>query len=190
MARYPLAFDTIERSNLQSHEKSALRKWWDDFKPTLKSETSVEVHRPRTLANQAVHVGRGTVEGLGIGGALGLAHANLPNGLDIETPIGDIPADAALGGVAAIGAIIAGAYGDPDGVAVELNNTNVSAFSVLGFRKLMDISAEIKARNGGKNNGTVGQVKGGTSSPAATTKPAVQGEDRILAVAEKHLKKK
>jgi len=187
MANFPLGFShSIERSNLRDHEKSAWRKWWDDFKLSSPDHHALAEHHlsgMRLYGHKALHVVRTGGESVAFGSALALAHSNLKNGLDIPLMGFNVPADALLGAMSSLGAIAAAS--DPNGIGVELQTGANSAWTVLGFRKTMDIMAEIKAKTGGMNTGTVGQVR----TPSQTTSAAkVSGEDPIVALAEKYLK--
>jgi len=105
---------------------NALSKWY---------EKTIARHGSMKMAGKshAKHAVVGSVSSLAAGAALGYAHAELKNGLDIRitsTATHGVPADAALG--------ILGALTGSE-------TLQHSGFSVFGFRKTMDLIAAKRA---------------------------------------------
>jgi hypothetical protein len=144
------ALAAVHSSNMSNHHKSAIRRFWDEAKgkgSSLMGRSSAHLRSTGATVRQGG-------ESILVGGLLGYAHVELPNGLDIKVPNSkiSIPLD---GAVAAIGMLGGIALANEEG-GVDLRNAGASAASVFAFRKAYDFAAEKKKASGGHPGGTFG----------------------------------
>lgn len=136
---------TIESSNMPSRHKSALRKWFDDAKGGM--SLSRVGSRHISAAGSGIRQGG---EAIMVGGALGLAHAQLPTGLDVKIGKAKLPMD----GVAGVLGMVAGIGMAHEEYGTDLRNAASSCLSVFTFRQGYRFLAQYKTKNGGKPGGT------------------------------------
>ncbi len=127
--------------------KSALRSFYE----RMGGSSGLSKAKAHALATGAAV--RQGAESAFIGAALGAAHVELKNGLDLQVPIGsktfNVPIDAVAGvvGMAASIGLAQEEYG------TDLRNTGAAAIAVFGFRKTFDALAERKRAAGGVPGG-------------------------------------
>ncbi len=172
------------------NRKSALREFFED-----KLATGGTLSPTRKQINAAGQGLRAGGESLLVGGALGAAHAHLKGGLDFK----GVPIDAVAGALGLIG----GTLGADEEIGRDLANAGAAALAVFAFRKVHDLTAEMKLKQSGVTAGggaSTGQVRiskaqfGGDPSASifsrfgrrpvhAASGGAAFGEDPIVAAA-------
>lgn len=126
----------VESSNLPYHQKSAIRRWYEEGGVTKTKGHVVE--GGKTL--------RGVAEGALVGGGLGALNALVTGGLDyvVSPSIPAIPLDLGVCALSALGAITLA----NDGVATDLRNSAIASAAVFGFRKTDALVRTYQAKGG------------------------------------------
>ena len=142
------ALAAVHSSNMASEHKSAIRSFWEQAKGR---SSSIMSRGGAHLRSTGATVRQGG-ESLLVGGLLGAAHVELPNGLDVKIPNSTIaiPVDGAI----AVGGMVGGILLANEEGGTDLRNAGASAASVFAFRKTYDFLAAKKKSSGGKVGGT------------------------------------
>lgn len=139
-------------SAIWPNHKSALREFVEDKLVRGKPLGSLTPSMKQVnAAGQGLRAGG---ESLLVGGALGAAHAHLKGGLDFK----GVPVDAVAGGLFLVGGVL----GADEDVGRDLANAGAAALAVFAFRKVHDLTAEIKLKRSGVTAGggaATGQIK-------------------------------
>jgi hypothetical protein len=133
MANSLALYDSVASSNMRAPEKSALRRWFEANGPSILTKPPKPVHVRNTIA--AVRHGS---ESLIMGALLGLAHAELPTGLDVF----GIPADAVLGGLLTLGSAADSEYSS------DARIMGGTAIGIYSFRTTTRLRTEMRLRKG------------------------------------------
>lgn len=144
------ALSAVHSSNMSGHHKSAIRRFWEQAKG---GGSSIMSRSGKHLSATGATFRQGG-ESILMGGLLGAAHVELPNGLDVHVPNSKIviPIDGVAAAIGMVGGI---ALAHEDG-GVDLRNAGSAAASVFAFRKTFDFLAEKKKASGGKVGGSFG----------------------------------
>lgn len=143
------ALAAVHSSNMPSHHKSAIRRFWEQAKG---GGSSMLARGGKHLSATGAAFRQGG-ESILMGGILGAVHVEY--GLDIKVPKSTIvvPVDALTAGVGLLGGV---ALAHQEG-GVDLRNAGASAATVFAFRKTYDFMAEKKKASGGKVAGSFGE---------------------------------
>lgn len=161
-----LSLFQIDRSNLPSGQKSAIRRFYEGI------TTSGGLARAKTTAVEAGHAVRQGGEAVVTGAALGAVHVYMRNGLDAAN--GKVPIDAVVGALGMVGGVALA----NDGVGPDLRNMGAAALSVFAFRKSFAVLAKKHAPGGkfGADDSYLDTISGDESDV---------GEDPIIAAARR-----
>lgn len=120
-------------ADLAIRPPTALRKLFDSVGGG--ALTSAKPH-----VTEGAHVLRSVGESAIVGAALGYASINLKHGLDMPVPktTYNIPLDAAIGVVGALGAVAMA----KEGIASDLRNASAAGVSIYAFRKMQAFAQE------------------------------------------------
>jgi hypothetical protein len=157
---HPLAL--VSQSNLPSHEKSAIRRWYERVSGTVR-------HPGRSFqgfgkhVNASGHALRQGGEALLTGAALGALHVELPTGLDVRK----VPVDAVAG---ALLLVSGGAHSE---VAQDLRNAGGTALGIYAFRKTHDFLEERKRAKGSVSGSAVAKAKAGVHGDFGNEDPII-----------------
>lgn len=158
-------YDSVSSSNIQPREKSALLRWFEKSAPDI-------VTRPnRANVRNSIAAFRQTSESLIAGALLGLAHAELPNGLDAF----NVPMDAALGGLLMLGSTADSEY------SADARNIGAVCVGVFTFRTTTQLRTEMRIRKG---NAVPKHLTYGSKAAVKIAGDADIGADPILQAAK------
>lgn len=166
MADDILAFESLAHPAALAHvpheERSAVRKWYE----RLTGKPLYAFQKARAHAVQTGHTLRQYGESLVVGGILGAAHAELPNGLDLKVGGKEVPLDLAGAAIGAIAGIMAA--GSP--LAAEASNAGAACATVFAFRKINEHQAAKKLASA-----TTAKPAAGGAAPATTVSGELYG---------------
>lgn len=142
---------SVESSNLAPSEKSQMRKWYD------RMQNGGYVARAKHHATEGAQAVRAGGEALLIGGMLGLADAELKNGLDV--PVGanhQIPLDGLIGVAGLVASVLPG---PGEFVGRDLQNAGTVGLGIFSYRKTKEFQEKKIIAGGGISN-AVSQIAG------------------------------
>jgi hypothetical protein len=161
-------------STIWPNRKSALREFIEDKLVVGQPLGSLSPTRKQiNAAGQGLRAGG---ESLLVGGALGAAHAHLKGGLDFK----GVPIDA----VAGIAGLIGGTLGADEEIGRDLANAGAAALAVFAFRKVHDLTAEVKLKQSGATAGggaATGQIRISKAQFGAEGRSGILGRGRANA---------
>ncbi len=130
------ALATLAQSNIPIERKTGIMRLYERATGILPSSAaSLSVSPP---VREAFHVVRQGGEALVTGGALGLLHANLKNGLDRFGP--KLPIDGLAAAIGLIGSVFLA--NDVTGIGTDMRNIGSDALAIFIFRKTHDWQSE------------------------------------------------
>lgn len=160
----------VESSNLSTHEKSNLRKWFE------RAGGPSHLARAKGAAVEGGHTIRAVGEGGVTGTILGALDGSLTGGLDFTVPgtTTKVPLDGVVAGAALVGAVVLGHMGES--VSEDARNVAGQAAAIWSYRKT---SAYVRSKGGVSN--MAGEL---TNSKPAGGFGAEGPEDPIVACAK------
>lgn len=171
MARYDqlALYDSVLSSNLPREEKSQLRRWFERMSSDL---PDVVRPSPRQIHGTLSAFRQGT-ESLAAGMLLGVANAELPDGLDLY----GIPVDAALGAAGLAGSALAAG----SDMAPDARNIGSIGLGVFGMRMTTKWLVERKLATGKPvpRHLDYSAKMHGDATPSISDDPIVQAADSL-----------
>ncbi len=160
----------VDSSNLSTHEKSNLRKWFE------RAGGPTHLARAKGAALEGGHVVRAVGEGGVTGALLGALDGTLTGGLDATIPGTQtkVPLDALAAGAALVGAVVLGHMGED--VREDARNVAGQCTAIWSFRKT---TAYVRSKGGISN--MAGEITGPKSASGFGTEGP---EDPIVACAK------
>lgn len=138
-----IVFDSIARSNAPQSVKSVIREWGDKI---LEGEGSRYIaSRGRDYASRFQAPSHGIVrdgaESVGIGGLLGAISAARADGMNIKTPVANIPIDGLFGVAAALASALL-ANSSPS-LAQDARTASHVGLGIFGYRSAASLTAKL-----------------------------------------------
>lgn len=165
-----ISYQSLASSNLPVRQKSAIARMVERMGGGGAAMSRVKAHAMAT--GNAVRQGG---ESVVVGAALGFAHVELPNGLDVKVP-GQPNVKLPVDGIGGAACMIAGVALAHEEFGKDLTNAGAAAVSIFAFRKTAEFAAKKKAERGGG-------LPGGRIAGEGYEFGAESENDRIIALA-------